>query len=719
MDETGASMWNLVWSDWPALRAALVVLWLAAAGGVLAIHGSLVSRLLDLRGLRRTLSGIYADTVEDQDGRREAMGNAFQASSLALEWDEFVRRWRETRHALPPSAPGAEDEPRSGVRLGEVLSERPLIPPGPRAALLAVWPSLVLGLGLVAGVIGAHAAGSASGALAGLAWGVVLALAVEVGTRLIRGLLDQEAELIARLASSAYGALSPSELATRSALAQSATLEQLREDLGRANRELAETLDGGLRRIEGSSARAASLVSEEQKGSLRNVVEELRSSVRRAVESHVGSLQDALERAVEHQDSVSGGIARNYERMLENAESSERVAASLEGAAGAVDQATRSITETVEGLHPVLSQLRDTGRALEKTAGRIDHTQQLAAGTVETVRDSLDRAAGAVGEQRELVELGLSEIRQIVDHLSQGLGDQLSEALHNVDEALARSVDRLRRTVDETNATVDRLGDPVRSAEDATRDMHAALDRVRVDVTNMSQWLVKAVEPVRNTLSRIDEKSGGVARALDDVSRRADRIEKGLHGLGDGIGEQGSALRAGAADLSLRLQRTVDALSALDRREGAGERADSRPPTARQEDPRPSRAASPAPPPASGGEGSGPGWTPLPAGSPDTAPRSGASAEPPREPSPPDRAPEPLGAGAVSDQSISSLLGPSRAPEADAPEDVADVADVKSREDRSRAAADGEPGRDTHTGEGEGEVDVDGPITYRQRFRDS
>jgi methyl-accepting chemotaxis protein len=692
LDETGASLWNLAWSDAPAVRAALVVLWVATVGGVAAIHGPLLQRLRDLRALRRALAGTYADTIENPKARRESMAAAFQTSTLSLEWDEFVRRWRETRNALPPSVRTAEDEPRAAVRLREVLDERPLIPAGPRSALLSVWPGLLLGLGLLAGVLGANAAGQLSGALAGLAWGVSLALAVEVGTRLLRGGLDLEAELIDRLAGSAYGALSPSELATRSALAQSSLLERLRDDMDRANRDLSETLDGGLRRIESSSARAASLVSEEQKGSLRNVVEELRTSVRRAVESHVGSLQDALERAVEHQDAVSGGIARNYERMLENAESSERVAGALENAAGAIDQATRSITETVDGLHPVLDQLKETGRALEQTAGRIDDTQQIATGAVETVRDSLERAAGAVGEQRELVEVGLGEIRQIVEHLSHGLGSQIADALQKVDEALARSVDRIRRTVDETNATVDRLGDPVRSAEAATRDMHAALDRVRVDVTNMSQWLVKAVEPVRNTLSRIDEKSGSVARALDDVSRRADRIEKGLHGLGDGIGEQGSALRAGAANLSLRLQRTVDALGALENRGNHTDRTD-------EANPRSVGARDGAP----GGEAV-PGWTPMPSG------RTASG----------DSEPEPVGAGAVSDNAISSLLGRSGPPPARPPEVAGDVGRIESPSassergpDPDSAAAEG-----AEAGDDEGEVDVDGPITYRHRYRD-
>jgi ABC-type transporter Mla subunit MlaD len=704
VDETPASLWNLVWSDAPAVRGALVLLWTAALAGLAALHGPLVARLRDLRTLRSALTGIYADTVEDTRARRTAMGEAFRESTLAIEWDEFVRRWRETRDALPPSNAAAEDEPRAAVRLREVLEERPLVPPGPRAALLAVWPSLVFGLGLLVGVLGAHVAGGFSGALAGLAWGVALSLVLEVSTRLVRGGFEEETELIDRLAGTAYGALSPSELATRSALAQNATLEQLRQDMSRASRELAQTLDGGLRRIETSSAQAASLVSEEQKGSLRNVVEELRSSVRRAVESHVGSLQDALERAVEHQDAVSGGIARNYERMLENAESSQRVAGALESAAGAIDQATRSISETVGGLHPVLEQLRDTGRALEQTAGRIDDTQQIASGTVATVRDSLERAAGAVGEQRELVETGLSEIRRIVDHLSQGLGSQLADALQTVDEALARSVDRIRRTVEETNATVDRLGDPVRSAEDATRDMHAALDRVRIDVANMSQWLVGAVEPVRNTLSRIDEKSGSVARALDDVVRRAERIEKGLHGLGDGIGEQGGALRAGAADLSLRLQRTVDALGALEGRDARAVRSEPAP-----------RA------PASGWSPVGPGATESTPGDPgrdDSAPAEASS----------DAS---LGAGALSDNAISSLLGPSSSPRTRAVEtlgDVAELAPARDADDGAEPAArDEEPavdGRESDAGQegpdGDGDdVDVDGPITYRHRFRDS
>jgi len=691
LNESAASVWNLLWSDAPAARVALVVLWGAFAAGVGAIHGPLLARLRSLRALRQALSGIYSDTVENVARRREAMGSAFHGSPLALEWDEFVRRWRETRDQLPPSATAHEDEARAAVRLREVLDERPLLASGPRTALLSVWPAVLLGLGALCAVLGAGATGTLTGGVAGAVWGVLLGVGVEVGNRLLRGAVEHEAEWVDRLAASAYGALSPSELATRAALSQNNGFDRMREELARSNRELGEILDAGLRRIETSTAKAASLVSEEQKGSLRNVVEELRSSVRNAVERHVGSLQSALERAVEHQDAVSGGIARNYERMLENAETSERVSGALENAAAAVDGATRSISETVAGLHPVLDQLKQTGEALEKTAGRIDHTQRIAAGTMETVRDSLDRAAGAVGEQRELVELGLGEIRTIVERMSDGLGDQLAEALRNVDEALGRAVDRLRRTVDETNATVDRLGDPVRAAESATRDMHAALDRVRVDLSSMSQWLVQAVEPVRNTLSRIDEKSGSVSRALEGVSQRAERIERGLHGLGDEISEHGSALRAGAADLSLRLQRAADALESLERLPGT---AAERPVDSAE------ASVSPDEPAASRSEPAPGSWKAVRTAEPEKSrPRDAVASSPS----------EALGAGAASGNAISSLLGRSEA--GSQPPPAEEVVDVSSVEKPTSSA---ETGSDPDSGD---EVDVDGPITYRRRFR--
>jgi hypothetical protein len=141
----------------------------------------------------------------------------------------------------------------------------------------------------------------------------------------------------------AYGSVSPGELAELTRQTQQRSIDTLGKELTQFANELNERLDRGLQRIEQSTARSASLISQEQRGALHTVVQELSLSMRQGVEHHLAELRSALQRAIEHQGSVTGGLTKTFERMVENSQTQDRVARTLLESANSVEEAGRSM----------------------------------------------------------------------------------------------------------------------------------------------------------------------------------------------------------------------------------------------------------------------------------------------------------------------------------------------------------------------------------------
>jgi ABC-type transporter Mla subunit MlaD len=567
-----AGAFHLFWAADPSAQAGFLPIVCGAVVAVAVVYAPLLWRLSRISLLRRSLLTATQDEAAPASRQRDGVEAAFLDSPLADEWREFLRRWRDSRIAEPSEA-GAPPPERSPARLAEVLEERPLVPPGALAQLLPVLPTAFAALGAL-GFFATLGLGTGHGsldralalALPSAAWGVLLAALAALATRALQGRFAFCGQELDHLVARVYPPLSSAELAARAAGRERDALDRLQVELSRSARDFAHNLDEGLRRIEKSTAAAASLVSEEQRGTLRAVIEELRLAVRRGVERQLGSLQEALERAVEHQDAVTDGLARNFERMAEHARTHDQLSQSLAQAAGAVEQASNSLAGTSDGFRPLLEHLEQTGRAFQETASQIDRTQAAATGAVASVTASLEGASAAIREERELVEAGVSELRGLVEGLSRGLGQELADALQRIDEQLSGAVGRMGNTLDDSNATFDRLSTPIRAAEEATREMHAALDRVRLDVGNVGQWLVQAVDPVRSTLTQIEDKTGSLARALVDFSLRIESLEKTVDALRGGVGQEGTHLRQMSAELATRLQQVAAALESPRRR---------------------------------------------------------------------------------------------------------------------------------------------------------
>ena len=558
------SLISILWSSDPAAARAVWGVLGATTLALLLVHLPLGLRLFQLLHAERRLDALLDD---DGHGRgSERIAEVLRDSPAAAQFDEFDRRWS--------TAQLDEARDRSPVRLMDVFDDHPLLAPGPRRSLLPVIPGVLTSVGLLIALTGLIPAlgGGAPDALAGGlgvalragAWGFLGAVVTAIVGRVLEGGFDARSAGLDRLVERAYGSVSPGELAEITRKTQQRSLETLGKELTQFADELNERLDRGLQRIEQSSARAASLVSQEQRGALHTVVQELSLSVRQGVEHHLAELRGALQRAIDHQSSVTGGLAETFERMVENSETQDRVARSLLESASAVDEAARAMSGTAGEMRPVLDHLGTTSRALADTADRIGETQGVVARAAEGVRSALDLAAGGVDEQRDFIERSLVEIRQALAGLGDGLGDSLQRSLREVDDVLGSTVGQLRQTLAESNETIERLAGPIRAAEGTTRETHVALDRVRDEVQALAAWMSQAIKPVRSGLGDVEQRAEDITRAITEFSNHARQIDKSMSALRDEIHEESRRLQGAGSDLGRRLSQTTEAIGQLE-----------------------------------------------------------------------------------------------------------------------------------------------------------
>lgn len=571
-----ASIAQILWSTDPATQQAI---WLMLGLGLLSIgviFAPLAIRAWGLFSLERQLRRLSQDVSAAQPGALlDDFKRVLQSSPIAAPYAEFERRWT--------TAQLVEAQDRAPVRLIDVLEERPLLPFGPRRSLIPVLPSLFITLGVFAALAGvipglssasvvglsAEARSSAMAIQLGLAlrvaaWGFLCAMFASLAGRLIEGAFAARSFGLDEVVESAYGSISPGELAELTRQTQQTSLETLGRELSHFAGELNERLDRGLQRIEQSTARSASLVSQEQRGALHTVVQELSLSVRQGVEHHLSELRGALQRAVEHQNSVTGGLAETFQRMVDNSQIQERVARTLQESATAVDGASRVMSGTTAEMKPVLEHLGSTSRSLATTAERINDTQQVVARTAEGVRGSLEHAASGVADQRQFIEISLGEIRAALGSLGDGLGDSLQRSLREVDDVLGQTVGKLRDTLAESNETIDRLAGPIRAAEGTTRETHVALDRVRSEVEALGLWMNQAVKPLRGGLDDVEKRADEISRAMIEFNTHSRQIDKTMEALREEIHGESRRLQGTGSDLGRRLKETTDAVALLE-----------------------------------------------------------------------------------------------------------------------------------------------------------
>jgi len=586
-----SSLLQILWSTDPTTQRAIG---LVAGLGLLVsvtIYIPLILRLVRLFMFERRLRSWfeYAAAAPIARGREttrppqsgldhDELRGVFAESPIHAAYAEFERRWS--------SAQLAEGIDRAPIRLMDIFDERPLLPYGPRRSLMPILPGLFIGLGVLAALTGlipslSSVGGDSSGgdlqaawmatqmglALRASAWGFVCAIGASLGGRLIEGAYDARSHALDEIVESAFGSVSPGELAEITRQTQQQSLETLGSELSRFANELNERLDRGLQRIEQSTARSANLVSQEQRGALHTVVQELSLSVRQGVEHHLGELRGALQRAVEHQTSVTGGLAETFERMVENAQTQDRVARTLGDSASSVEEAAHAMRASSSEMKPILEHLSATSRGLADTAERMGETQVIVARSAEGVRSSLEHAATGVDDQRQFIEQSLGEIRRALVGLGDGIGDGLQRSLREVDDVLGSTIGQLRKTLSESNETIERLSGPIRAAEGSTRETHLALDRVRAEVEALGQWMTQAIKPLRSGLGEVEGRAEEIARTMVEFSAHTRQIDKTMEALREGIHEESRRLQGTGSELSRRLKLASDSVGLI---EGSG-----------------------------------------------------------------------------------------------------------------------------------------------------
>ncbi len=357
------SLFEIFWSGDPATRRVLWTIFGLVAPIALAVFAPLIVRATRLFFLERRLR----DTLEEYESKgpaaqRSALREWLRDSALRRQFEEFERRWT--------TAQVSEGGGRAPIRLLDVFEDQPLLPIGPRRSLIPVLPGLFLGIGVFGALFGlipsvtglaVPTAGEAPVdplalqlglALRATAWGFASAIAASIVGRLVEGSFEARSRGLDDILMRAYEAVSPGELAEITRRTQQTSLDTLGRELTQFAHELNERLERGLQRIEQSSARAASLVSQEQRGALHTVVQELSLAVRQGVEHHLSELRGALQRAVDYQSSVTNGLSETFERMVENAQVQDRVARTLTDSASALDAAARSLRSEANRAEP-------------------------------------------------------------------------------------------------------------------------------------------------------------------------------------------------------------------------------------------------------------------------------------------------------------------------------------------------------------------------------
>ncbi len=568
---------SLLWSSDEATQFAIGLVLAFALVAFALVYAPLVVRLIRIAMLDRAVRAACRQGDRQGHEHREEIAAAFNDSPLSWHWEEFVFRWR--------SAQNEAQHQRAPVRLIEVLDERPLLPIGPRRSLLPALPGLFLAVGILGTFVGlTEALGSgAIGAAAdspdvapgfvatqvGLAlrtslWGMLLAIGAVTAGRLLEGGFERLADSLDQWVERAYGSISPAESAHLADLAQRESFERMGGELTRFSNDLSERMDRGLQRIEQSTSSAAALVSEDQRDVLQSIVRELSLQIQRGVEQHLGALHGLLDRSIEHQGTVTGGLAETFDLMATNSAIHSRVTETLEQAAQSMQLAAAQMSGTARDFTPVLERLQDTGIALHDTATTMAGTQATVERSAQGMRDALENAAAALGEQHEFIENGIGEIRATIDAMSRGLGENLTHALRSVDDALSHTVGRLRETIAESNETIDRMTGPVRAAEGTTREMHTALERVRSELMGLGEWLTQAIKPMRHTLTQLEDKTGDITRALTDFGDNTHSVDKTMEALRNEIHDEGRRFRTSTAELVRHLAQASSAFGGAD-----------------------------------------------------------------------------------------------------------------------------------------------------------
>jgi len=306
------------------LAISLLLVCLMALG---ALYGSLAHRLMRVSSLCRDIEGLYRSRSGSKpESHLRNLEMMMTESPIAGAWSELLRR----RHELGARAP----EDGTPVRFSELLERYPLIPNGVRRSVLASMPLLLVGVGMAASLAalsGGLMTLPTDGAVPrvvglgfrGAFWGLVLATGASFATRLLVGSSRALGIRLSTLIERTYRVVPRDEMVLRIAEAQLAAQKRNSRLLLRLTRDLRESLNAGLGRIEIAASGAADTAFHEHQLALESATQDLTSPT----------------------EINSGGHGGSNEL---NGEDPSRGPAALERAALAVEQAAAALTRSAE-----------------------------------------------------------------------------------------------------------------------------------------------------------------------------------------------------------------------------------------------------------------------------------------------------------------------------------------------------------------------------------
>ncbi len=428
---------GLFWPQDPTTQAAILLLLGVAMLAFGSVHVPLTLRLLQIGRLQRTVQACFEDETATKV-QRQVVGNAFGDSPLAYQWQDFVRRWQNAIAADPVQNASLPELSRAPVRLAEVLEEHPIIPAGVRRSLLPALPALFLS----AGLLGAFAAlilalpgiglsldplgsdpSSRSEQIAALVehlemalrvglWGLLLSLAAALGGRLIEGRAEMLTETLDSWVQLVFGAISPGEMATRTAHEQRVAIGQLQEEVaellrlasGRPRPLIRSTAPRpgsppeaapGEQAVERTARRAADLTAERVESAFGERVEALRAELATLRDSLGPQPAPTSGPSDEGADAVSAAL----EELTRRSESQGDASRDLSATARSVSDATEELRSGLDDFAGALAGVRESSGALTLSAERIGRGQ---AATDRAIGD-LDASIAALAERLDQV----------------------------------------------------------------------------------------------------------------------------------------------------------------------------------------------------------------------------------------------------------------------------------------------------------------------------
>ena len=375
---------------------------LVGLGAILAVHGSLAHHLARISDLCRDLEDLYrSKTGGKAQSRLHGLEKLLAESQVSAAWSDLLRR----RHQLEAKSP----DDGAPIRFAELLEDHPLLPNGIRRSLMDALPALLMAFGLagslaaLAGGLATLRPGAAVAPVVGLClraafWGLLLATIAGVAAKLLEGTSRALTARLSKLVERSYRVVSHDEVSLRIAEAQLSGQERIAVLLLRLAKDLRDSFNIGMGRIESAASGAALTASDESRRALESVTEGLANQLQRRVEEQLSALRSSMQLTL---DATSSSRPADGNRQADPSAEAEgtRAAAALDRAAQAVEQAASAVAGSSNGAAGS-ADLGGVAGVLERAVEEIDQAHQEAG----VDRDSADTLAGLRDEVTRIHE---------------------------------------------------------------------------------------------------------------------------------------------------------------------------------------------------------------------------------------------------------------------------------------------------------------------------